>query len=165
MDVDTNNPARRPVRILEGQIASAHAVRALAAYVKELDERLESGFDPALTEPTDPEEVTPPRGDFLLMTGLNDGHVIACGAVRLVDQQTAELRRMWVDPQMRGQGFGSRLLRTLENRARALGARRAVMSLNPELVEGLQLATSRGYLPVEPYRGDTTATIFLAKEL
>lgn len=163
--MDTNNPARRPVRILEGQIASVHATRALAAYAQELDARLEAGFDPALTEVTRPEEVTPPRGDFLLITGLNDDHVIACGAVRLVDEETAELRRMWVDPQMRGQGFGSRLLRTLENRARALGARRAVMSLNPELVEGLGLATSRGYQPVDAYRNDTTATIFLSKEL
>lgn len=163
--MDTNTSPRRPVRILEGQIASSHAARAIGAYVRELDERLLGGFDPALTEVTSDEEVTPPRGDFLLITGLTDDAVIACGAVRLIDSGTAELRRMWVEPGMRGQGFGRRLLRTLENRARALGATRAVMSLNPEMVEGVRLATSHGYRPIAPFRSDTTATVFLGKDL
>lgn len=163
--MDTNHPSLTPVRILEGQVASVHAARAMAAYVSELDQRLQEGFDPTLTEVTPDDEVTPPRGDFLLVTGLNDDAVIACGAVRLVDPDTAELRRMWVDPDRRRQGFGRRLLQGLENRALALGARRAVMSLNPEMVEGRRLAESQGYRPIEPYRTDTTATIFLGKEL
>ena len=163
--MDTNTPSRLPVRILEGQVASVHATRAIAAYVRELDQRLKDGFDPDLTEVTADEEVSPPRGDFLLITGLTDDAVIACGAVRLVDSETAELRRMWVEPSRRGQGFGPRLLRTLENRARALGARRAVMSLNPEMVEGLRLAASHNYCPITPFRSDTTATIFLGKDL
>ncbi|SDB91395.1 Acetyltransferase (GNAT) family protein [Raineyella antarctica] len=163
--MDTNTPARLPVRILEGQVASSRATRAMEAYVRELDEMLEDGFDPALTEVTADEEVTPPRGDFLLITALTDDAVIACGAVRLIDPDTAELRRMWVEPSRRGQGFGRRLLRTLENRARALGARRAAMSLNEEMVAGLQLARVHGYVPVERFRADTTATVFVAKDL
>lgn len=145
-------------------MASEHATRAMAAYVRELDQRLPEGFDPALTEVAPHDEVTPPHGDFLLVTGLNDDAVIACGAVRLLDPDTAELRRMWVDPERRRQGFGRHLLQALETRALALGARRAVMSLAPEMVEGRRLAESQGYRPIEPFRAATTS-VFLGKEL
>lgn len=154
-----------PVRVQEGQAASERAAEVLARYFSELDSRLPGGFNPALTEVTSPEDVTPPKGDFLLMTALNSDEVIACGAVRLVDADTAELRRLWVAPDARGRGFGRTLLRNLENRARGLGARRVVCSLNPEMVEGLELFTRRGYTPTEPFWKQTTASIFLGKDL
>ncbi|WP_052436903.1 GNAT family N-acetyltransferase [Georgenia sp. SUBG003] len=155
----------RPVRLIEGQAASDRAARALAAYFAELDERLEGGFRQDLLEQVPPQEVTPPRGDFLLVTELGTGKVLGCGGVRVLEEGTVELRRMWLVPDVRGQGLGRFLLRALENRARALGGRRVVLSLNRALTEALALYESAGYTPVEAFEENPYVDLFLGKEL
>ena len=157
--------ATAPVRIVEGQAASEHALTALGSYFNELDHRIDGGFDPALTEVTRPEDVTPPHGDFLLMTDLVTGEVIACGAVRRLDQSRVELRRIWVTPEHRGRGHARTLVRALENKVRSFGASTAVVSLNPEMGEGIAMFRNRGYEPVESFHATTTASVFLAREL
>lgn len=165
-----------PVRLLEGQGASERAARALAAYYAELDERLGGGFRPDLLQSLPPDEVTPPRGDFLLVSELGTSAVLGCGGVHLGaedardggsddDLTAAELQRMWLVPDARGQGLGRFLLRSLENRARALGARRVRLSLNRSLTEAMALYTSAGYLPIEAYERNPYADVFLGKEL
>src|SRR5690606_29497576 len=143
----------RPVRILEGQAASERAAKALGRYYDELAERLEGGFRPELLDSVPGADVTPPRGDFILVTELGTAAVLGCGGVRLRADSgdTAELQRIWLVPDLRGQGLGRFLLRALENRARALGARRVVLSLNSSLNEAMTLCTSAGYQPVEPF--------------
>lgn len=155
----------RPVRIIEGQAASERATRALAAYFAELDERIEGGVETELLQVLPPEEVTPPRGDFLLMTELATGKVLGCGGVRVLGEGTVELRRMWLVPDVRGQGLGRFLLRALENRARALGGQRVVLSLNSALAEALALYESAGYTPVDAYEDNPYVDLFLGKEL
>ncbi|GAA4418873.1 hypothetical protein GCM10023169_08960 [Georgenia halophila] len=162
----------RPVRLIEGQSASDRAARALAEYYAELDELLEGGFEPNLLDPVPHDDVTPPRGDFLLVTELGTGKVLGCGGVRIrtdaegtAAEGTAELQRMWLVPDVRGQGLGRFLLRSLENRARSLGARRVVLSLNRSLQEAMALYEAAGYRPVEPYEESPYVDVFLGKEL
>lgn len=154
-----------PVRIVEGQAASEHTLRALSAYFSELNNRIDGGFDPELTEVTAPEDVTPPHGDFFLMTDLVTGSVIACGAVRKLDDDRVELRRIWVTPEHRGQGHARTLVRALENKVRAFGATTAVVSLNEEMTEGIAMFRKRGYEPVDSFHDATTASVFLARQL
>ena len=45
----------------------------------------------------DPESVIPPAG--VMVRATLDGHPIACGAIRLLDERTGELKRMFVDPE------------------------------------------------------------------
>src|SRR6185295_4102333 len=73
----------------------------------------------------DPEQVTGGRGAFLVVR--RDGVPVGCGAFRLIDDETAELKRMYVDPAVRGTGLGRRLVEALEAEARAAGARRLVL--------------------------------------
>ncbi|MPV36867.1 GNAT family N-acetyltransferase [Georgenia subflava] len=160
----TTAPAR-PVRILEGQAASDRAVRALEAYFAELDERFAGGFDPALVKVADPDEVTPPRGDFILMTELATGRVLGCGGVRVLDSGDVELRRMWLVPDARGRGLGRFLLRALENRARALGGRRVVLSVNETLTEAIALYESAGYTTTDAFEENPYVQVFLGKDL
>ena len=157
--------ATAPIRIVEGQAASEHTLKALSSYFSELDNRIDGGFDPELTEVTRPEDVTPPHGDFFLMTDLVTGSVIACGAVRRIDDERVELRRIWVTPEHRGQGHARTLVRALENKARSFGATTAVVSLNPEMTEGIAMFRNRGYEPVESFHDATTASVFLARQL
>ncbi|MHB1063069.1 MAG: GNAT family N-acetyltransferase [Georgenia sp.] len=154
-----------PVRILGGQAASERAARALGAYFAELADRFEGGFDPALTGGADPAEVTPPHGDFILLTELGSGAVLGCGGVKVREPGEVEIRRMWLAPDARGRGLGRFLLRTLENRARALGGRRVVLSANESLVEALALYRSAGYEPTKPFGDNPYAQVFLVKTL
>lgn len=52
------------------------------------------------------------------------GAVRGCGALHVLWEDLAEVRTLAVDPELRGQGVGHRLLGALLERARALGVRR-----------------------------------------
>ncbi|MFC4556276.1 GNAT family N-acetyltransferase [Georgenia faecalis] len=167
-EVDTPATSRRgagAVRILEGQAGSDAAARAMAAYVAELDQRLPTGFDPALATAVDPREVTPPDGDFMLLSDVGTRQVVGFGAVRVVEPGVVEIKRMWLRPDARGQGLGRFLLRSLENRARALGARRVILGVNEDLVEAVELYLSSGYAGIEPFEDNPFITHFLGKRL
>jgi len=70
-----------------------------------------------------PEEVAVGRGAFLVL--YQEGTPAGCGAVRRLDAETAELKRMYVLPTVRGKGLGRRLVAALEAEARVLNVRRA----------------------------------------
>jgi amino-acid N-acetyltransferase len=58
------------------------------------------------------------------IVGELDGEVVACGAVHVMWEDLAEVRTVAVDPALRGQGVGGRLLDSLLERARDLGVKR-----------------------------------------
>ena len=114
----------------------------------------------------DPEEVTGGRGTFLV--AYRDGTPVGCGALRLLDAETAELKRMYVAPGVRGTGLGRRLLSALEVEARALGVRRLVLETGVRQVAALALYRATGFRPI-PLYGEyclsPETSICLGKEL
>jgi len=97
----------------------------------------------------DPEEVAHGRGCFLVM--FCAGAPVGCGALRLLDQETAELKRMYVSPSLRGTGLGRRLVAALEAEARALGVRRLVLETGVLQVAALALYRATGFEPIPLY--------------
>ena len=97
----------------------------------------------------EPEEVTAGRGAFLVV--YDQGTPVGCGAVRLLDAETAELKRMYVAPSARGSGLGRRLVDALEAEARGLGARRLVLETGVRQAPALALYRSAGFGPVPLY--------------
>ncbi|QIO22025.1 GNAT family N-acetyltransferase [Haloarcula sp. JP-L23] len=87
------------------------------------------------------------EGEFLV--GTLDGTVVATGAYTTpsewkrdhvaLDDETAELTRMRVDPDRQGRGVGSAVYRALERRALAEGYRRFVLDT------GTENDTARGF--------------------
>lgn len=158
-----------PVRVLEGQGASERAARALREYYAEIGERLGESFGPDPLENLVIEEVTPPRGDFLLVSELGTAAILGFGGVHVPGQGegrvVAELQRMWLVPGARGRGLGRFLLRALENRARALGARSMRLSLHHSLTEAMALYESAGYVAVEEFETKPFVDVYLAKDL
>ena len=92
-----------PVRILEGQAGSEAAAAAMRAYLAELSDRLDA--DPTLTHAADPADVTPPRGDFVLVREVASSDVVGFGAVHVLEPGVVEIKRMWLRPDVRGRGL------------------------------------------------------------
>ena len=97
----------------------------------------------------DPEETAKGRGAFLVVYR---GEVpVGCGAVRLVDAETGELKRMYVSPAERGRGLGRLLVAELEAEARTLGARRLVLETGTRQHAALALYHAAGFRPIPLY--------------
>ncbi|MFC5204127.1 GNAT family N-acetyltransferase [Streptomyces kaempferi] len=67
------------------------------------------GDDPADTPVA---HFDPPHGLFLIAH--RDGVAVGCGGIRLLDANTAEIKRMYVAQTARGQGLGRHILQSLE---------------------------------------------------
>jgi ribosomal protein S18 acetylase RimI-like enzyme len=90
-----------------------------------------------------------PHGALLL--ALDADEPVACGAVRLLDDTTAEVKRMYVRPAARGLGIGEALLRALLTQAQRLGAVRVRLDTAPELRPAIALYTKLGFTRIERY--------------
>ena len=77
-----------------------------------------------------------------------DGAAVACGALRVVDPDTVEIKRMFVRGEARGTGLGRRILAALEAEAAALGAARVVLETGDKQHEAIGLYESAGYRPI-----------------
>src|SRR5205085_12432947 len=114
-----------------------------------------AGFDPSQRLPADVDQLTPPTG-ALLLARLH-GQPIGCGALFFHPGEPAYLKRMWVAPEARGLGVGRRLLRELEQCARAAGAEAVHLETNRALTEAIALYRSAGYREVEPFNAEPYA--------
>ena len=114
----------------------------------------------------DPEEVAEGRGAFLVVH--HQGVPVGCGALRRLDAETGELKRMYVSPTVRGTGLGRRLVDALEAEARKLGVRRLVLETGTRQHAALALYRATGFQPI-PLYGEYTrspeTSVCLGKEL
>jgi DNA-binding MarR family transcriptional regulator/GNAT superfamily N-acetyltransferase len=135
----------------------------LAEYVAELNRRSTRHFDPSVGATALPHEVRPPAGQFFVV--YLRGEPVGCGAVKHHPRAPAEIKRMWIAPHARGLGLGRRLLETLEECARAGGARTAQIETSAVLTEALALYRSAGWSEVPPFNNEPFADHWLAKQL
>lgn len=94
-------------------------------------------------------EVEPGRGAFFIARA--DNIPIGCGAVRLIDSATAEIKRMYVVPRHRSAGAGAALLARIEQAAVELGARRLVLETGVRQPEALGLYTKFGFAEIPAF--------------
>ena len=97
----------------------------------------------------EPEEVAGGRGAFFIV--YHEGTPVGCGALRLIDSESAELKRMYIAPVMRGKGLGRHLVAALEAEARALGVRRLVLETGVRQAAALALYRATGFQPIPLY--------------
>ena len=101
------------------------------------------------------EQVRPGDGAFLV--AYLDDVPVGCGAVRRIDESTAELKRMYVAPQVRGQGIGRALVQALEREARRLGVSKVVLETGTRLTAAIGLYEAMGYARI-PLFGEYLAS-------
>ncbi|MEX2619380.1 MAG: GNAT family N-acetyltransferase [Egibacteraceae bacterium] len=142
---------------------SVQARWAMARYFEELAARLPGGFDPGAGLDEAPTQYDPPNGAFVLARA--GGETVGCGAVAFLDDQTAEVKRMWVAAGIRGRGVGTRLLARLEDEARLGGRSRVVLDTNATLTEAVAMYESSGYVATARYNDNPYAERWFTKNL
>ncbi len=142
---------------------SIEAQTCLEQYFAELAERFETGFDLGTSISADPEELSPPRGAFLIAR--LDGRPIGCGALKTAAPGVASIKRMWVARSARGLGLGRRILAALESRAAELNFSRVRLETNRTLGEAQKLYRRNGYQEVAAFNDDPYADHWFEKPL
>ena len=97
-----------------------------------------------------PGEYAPPGGTLLL--AMADERAVGCVALRALDDQTCELKRLYVRQEARGRGIGRVLCEALIAEAQSLGYARMKLDTVPQMVEAIALYRALGFVPAEPYR-------------
>ena len=91
-------------------------------------------------------------GTFLIV--LNGRQVIGSGALRRLDDEIAELKRMWLLEAYHGQGIGYRLFKQLFDFARKNGYVRIRLQTSPEQVRALDFYRKVGFHEIPCYNED-----------
>lgn len=98
---------------------------------------------------------------------LRDNQAIACGAFRLMDEERAELLRLYVKPEHRKKGHAKQILDALELQAMFQGCTNMVLAVGKNAKEARNLYQSLEYRDVRawaPFAGNGKI-ICLSKEL
>lgn len=143
--------------------ASAEARACIDAYLHELDDRFEGGFDASRSVSADPGELMPPAGAFLVAR--LDGEAVGCGGLKITDPGVGEIKRMWVAPSSRGLGIAQRLLDALESQAVAMRLDTIRLDTNRGLTEARALYARNGYHEIPPYNDNPYADHWFEKRL
>lgn len=99
--------------------------------------------------PVDPGEFAPPAGLFLV--GYVGTTPAATGGLRRLDEETVEIKRMYVVDVFRGRGYARVVLARLEELADSLGARRVVLETGSRQPEAVRLYESTGYERIDGF--------------
>ncbi|MFL6622576.1 MAG: GNAT family N-acetyltransferase [Sulfurifustis sp.] len=142
---------------------TADARWCLDQYFRELAERFENGFDPAKSNPASDDDMTPPAG-YLVLARI-DGDPVGCGVLKRKDQTTAEIKRMWTAPSIRGCGIARQVLQALESIARQVGVTMLQLETNRTLKEAQALYRKSGYREVDRFNDEPYAHHWFEKKL
>lgn len=94
-------------------------------------------------------QFVPPAGSFCV--GYTGDRAVAMGGWRRHGDDDAEMKRVYVAPDMRGRGYSRGMVEFLEHDAAAAGRNRMMLVTGLEQPEAMRLYASLGYEPVTPF--------------
>ncbi len=103
-------------------------------------------------------------GDTALV-GYVEDTVATAGAVHRLDDETGEIKRMYVVPDRRRQGLSRKLLVALEGLAMNAGYTRVRLDTGKRQLRALALYRDSGYTEIPDYNGNPFASYWFEKEL
>ena len=121
------------------------------------------GWSPSEGPTAEPHEVTPPRGCFLV--AYNSGRPIGCVAVKKLDVDIGEIKRLYVAPHARRAGVARSLLGAIEDVARELGCQLVRLDTGNKQPASLSLFRSTGYSEIPDYNDNPYASYWMEKGL
>ena len=107
-----------------------------------------------------PGKYAPPSGTLVL--AFNDEDLVGCVGVRPIDDEIAEMKRLYVRPSGRGLGLGRTLAEAAIRFATVTGYSRMRLDTLPQMDRAQELYRSLGFMPIDAYRYSAVpGTVFL----
>lgn len=157
----------------ESSVADDAALALLTEYFSFRAESFPATSGDYQTTFPSPNQFVPPAGVFLIAEGedlAGEEADVGCGGIRRIDpgpegQTRFEVKHLWLQPHLRGGGYGRVLLGELESRARGFGADELVLDTNSSLAAASGLYRSSGFAEIPPYNSNPNATNWYGKRL
>lgn len=143
--------------------AAAPAADLIEAMVVEVGALYGGRIDRAGLPTAGPEDLSPPGGGCLV--GCLDGRPVAVGGVKGLPDGAAEIKRMYVVPELRGRGIARALLAALEDLARSLGYAVVRLDTGAHQPGARRLYETAGYAPVGNFNANPVAAWWGEKRL
>lgn len=114
-----------------------------------------AGFKPA--------DVEVPRAAFVVAR--IDGHPVGCGALRPLDENTGEVKRMYTRTEFRRKGVAQAILAELERLALEFGYDTVKLQTGPKQPEAAALYERVGYRRIPRFAGNWDSVLAYQKDL
>jgi len=97
-----------------------------------------------------PGKYSPPSGRLLL--ALVDERIAGCIGLRKLDEETCEMKRLFLRPEFRGKGLGRELVSAVLNEARTIGYKQIRLDTLPgKMDSAIALYRTIGFHDIPPY--------------
>ncbi|MFB6345612.1 MAG: GNAT family N-acetyltransferase [bacterium] len=110
-----------------------------------------------------PGDFAPPPGSILLAKRRN--YEVGCVLMKPYDESSAEMHRLYVRPDCRGEGIGRQLARNLIERTRSKGYDSLRLVTTQNMTEAQSLYRSLGFEETEPFHRYGDEFIYMIKKL
>ena len=105
-----------------------------------------------------------PEGRLYL--ALADGDPAGCIALRRMDQNVCEMKRLYVRPEFQGMGIGRQLTERILEDARSIGYREILLDTFPFLEKAITMYRHMGFREIQQYNNSpVTAAIYMSLTL
>lgn len=112
-----------------------------------------------------PGKYAPPNGTMLLAED-EAGQALGCVAVRPLDEDICEMKRLYISPEGRGAGVGRQLAETAITAARQMHYREMRLDTLASMTAAQMLYVSLGFVRIDSYyETPVEGTVFMALEL
>lgn len=106
------------------------------------------------------------EGEFLMFDCLlRDGVVSGTVALKKIDDNTTELKALYLDKYLRGQGWGSKLMQRAITFAKDSGVKTIVLDSMSQYKDALKLYERLGFTTCDRYNDNQYADVFLRLDL
>lgn len=98
-----------------------------------------------------------------VVVAYKDEKPLGCGAIKKYDNESIEIKRMYVNPEFRGHGIATKILKELEVWAKELGYKKCILETGKVLKGAIKLYQTNDYKLIsnyEPYKNVLTSVCF-----
>jgi len=86
-----------------------------------------------------------------VLVAFQGDEAVGCGSIKAFDARSMEVKRMYVTPEVRGQGIATTILAALEAWAKELGHTHSVLETGKKFKDAVGLYLARGYEIIPNY--------------